>query len=96
MLEDVRLAVEGQCPVEFYGRMGGVMPLPDEILEELHRTSVTYSARKDAGSSPAGHLAGDRGVSVGHPLEDPRMGAQAPFVTVGGLEGRREREGCES
>ncbi len=36
MLEDVRLAVEGRCPVEFYGRMGGVMPLPDEILDALH------------------------------------------------------------
>ena len=30
MLEDVRLAVEGRCPVAFFGRMGGVMPLPDE------------------------------------------------------------------
>jgi 2-oxoglutarate ferredoxin oxidoreductase subunit alpha len=37
MLEDVRLAVEGRCPVEFYGRMGGVMPLPDEILDALQR-----------------------------------------------------------
>ena len=36
MLEDVRLAVEGHCPVAFYGRMGGVMPLPDEILDALH------------------------------------------------------------
>ena len=36
MLEDVRLAVEGRCPVEFYGRMGGVMLLPDELLEALH------------------------------------------------------------
>lgn len=35
MLEDVRLAVEGRCPVHFYGRMGGVIPLPDEILPEL-------------------------------------------------------------
>ncbi len=35
MLEDVRLAVEGQCPVGFYGRMGGVIPLPDEILPKL-------------------------------------------------------------
>ena len=32
MLEDVRLAVKGRVPVEFYGRMGGVVPLPDEIL----------------------------------------------------------------
>jgi 2-oxoglutarate ferredoxin oxidoreductase subunit alpha len=35
MLEDVRLAVEGRCPVAFYGRTGGVMPLPDEILDAL-------------------------------------------------------------
>ena len=27
---------EGRCPVAFYGRMGGVMPLPDEILDALH------------------------------------------------------------
>ncbi len=42
MLEDVRLAVEGRCPVEFYGRMGGVMPLPDEILEALRRVALAY------------------------------------------------------
>ena len=43
MLEDVRLAVEGRCPVEFYGRMGGVMPLPDEILEALHSVVERHS-----------------------------------------------------
>ena len=37
MLEDVRLAVEGRIPVEFYGRLGGMMPFPDEILAEIHR-----------------------------------------------------------
>jgi len=37
MLEDVRLAVKGRVPVEFYGRMGGVVPFPDEILKEIHR-----------------------------------------------------------
>jgi len=42
MIEDVRLAVSGQGPggstppVKFYGRMGGVVPLPDEVLEEIH------------------------------------------------------------
>ncbi len=36
MLEDVKMAVEGRRPVEFYGRMGGIIPLPDEILEALH------------------------------------------------------------
>jgi 2-oxoglutarate ferredoxin oxidoreductase subunit alpha len=35
MLDDVRLAVAGHVPVRFYGRMGGMMPLPDEILEAI-------------------------------------------------------------
>lgn len=35
MLEDVRLAVEGSVPVSFYGKMGGIVPFPDEILEEI-------------------------------------------------------------
>ena len=35
MLEDVKLAVGGQAPVEFYGRMGGMVPLPDEILAAI-------------------------------------------------------------
>jgi 2-oxoglutarate ferredoxin oxidoreductase subunit alpha len=37
MVEDVRLAVEGRAPVRFYGRMGGVVPYPDEVLEEIRR-----------------------------------------------------------
>lgn len=35
MIEDVRLAVEGKVPVEFHGRMGGIVPSPEEILEKL-------------------------------------------------------------
>ena len=35
MVEDVRLAVNGRVPVEFYGRMGGVVPSPDEVYEVL-------------------------------------------------------------
>jgi 2-oxoglutarate/2-oxoacid ferredoxin oxidoreductase subunit alpha len=41
MLEDVRLAVKGRVPVEFYGRLGGVVPFPDEILSEIHRMAKT-------------------------------------------------------
>jgi 2-oxoglutarate ferredoxin oxidoreductase subunit alpha len=39
MLDDVRLAAQNQCPVEFYGRMGGIVPFPDEILDEIRRIS---------------------------------------------------------
>lgn len=35
MIEDVRLAVEGKCPVNFYGRMGGMVPAPAEIIEAI-------------------------------------------------------------
>jgi 2-oxoglutarate/2-oxoacid ferredoxin oxidoreductase subunit alpha len=35
MVEDVRLAVEGKTKVAHYGRMGGIIPGPDEILENL-------------------------------------------------------------
>ncbi len=35
MVEDVRLAVEGRVPVAFYGRMGGMIPSPEEVLEQL-------------------------------------------------------------
>ncbi|HEX9027897.1 MAG TPA: 3-methyl-2-oxobutanoate dehydrogenase subunit VorB [Anaerolineales bacterium] len=37
MLEDVRLAVGGRIPVEFYGRLGGVVPFPEEVLGEIRR-----------------------------------------------------------
>ncbi len=40
MLEDVRLAVGKDYPVEFYGRTGGIVPLPDEVLEVVERTAV--------------------------------------------------------
>ena len=33
MVEDVRLAVNGRIPVGFYGRMGGSVPSPEEILD---------------------------------------------------------------
>ncbi len=35
MIEDVRLAVEGSVPVHHFGRMGGIVPNPNEVLESL-------------------------------------------------------------
>ncbi|MFC4666047.1 3-methyl-2-oxobutanoate dehydrogenase subunit VorB [Falsiporphyromonas endometrii] len=35
MVEDVRLAVNGKVPVEHYGRMGGMIFTPDEVLDAL-------------------------------------------------------------
>ena len=35
MVDDVRLVVEGAAPVEFYGRTGGVIPTPAEVLDKI-------------------------------------------------------------
>ena len=35
MVEDVRLAVNGMKPVHFYGRMGGMMPSPKEVYDQI-------------------------------------------------------------
>lgn len=35
MLEDVRLAVEGRCPVHFTNRLGGMVPTPEEVFEKV-------------------------------------------------------------
>ena len=35
MVDDVRLAVNGRIPVEFYGRNGGILPTQDEIMQQI-------------------------------------------------------------
>lgn len=37
MLEDVRLAVKNEVPITLYGKMGGVVPLPEDILAEIKK-----------------------------------------------------------
>jgi 2-oxoglutarate/2-oxoacid ferredoxin oxidoreductase subunit alpha len=44
MVEDVRLAVKGKVPVEFYGRMGGMLPTPEEIVHQLENLIQFYHA----------------------------------------------------
>ena len=38
MVEDVRLAVNGRVPVDFYGRVGGMVPSWREIMEAAEKT----------------------------------------------------------
>ena len=40
MVEDVRLAVGGKAAVEHYGRTGGVIFTPDEVLEALKNNLI--------------------------------------------------------
>ena len=37
MVEDVRLAVNGKVPVHFYGRTGGNIPYPNEIIDAVKK-----------------------------------------------------------
>ena len=40
MVEDVRLIVNGRVPVEHYGRMGGMLFSPNEILDNLKKLLI--------------------------------------------------------
>lgn len=35
MVEDIRLAVNGKVPVHFYGRTGGIIPTPREVIDKV-------------------------------------------------------------
>jgi len=43
MVEDVRLTLDGRVPVEFYGRVGGNVPLAEELLSRLLAPVVSAS-----------------------------------------------------
>ncbi|MCL1823460.1 MAG: 3-methyl-2-oxobutanoate dehydrogenase subunit VorB [Oscillospiraceae bacterium] len=40
MVDDVKLALECKIPVEFFGRTGGIVPEPDEILQKIKEMVV--------------------------------------------------------
>lgn len=35
MIEDIKLAVECKIPVQHYGRLGGIIPAPDEVVDAI-------------------------------------------------------------
>ena len=43
MVQDIRLAVEGRTPVFHYGRLGGMVPTPDEIENALTEMIDNFS-----------------------------------------------------
>jgi 2-oxoglutarate/2-oxoacid ferredoxin oxidoreductase subunit alpha len=55
MVEDVRLAVDGHRPVAFYGRAGGIIPTPGEVLAAIERLAGELAAeRRPAAAGRAG------------------------------------------
>jgi hypothetical protein len=59
MVDDVRLAVGRRCDVRFHGRLGGVIPLPDEILaraKEVMPKPVVAAAEEDTQDQEPEHV----------------------------------------
>ncbi len=46
MVDDVRLVVNGAHPVDFYGRTGGVIPTPDEVLGKIREIAADLDSAK--------------------------------------------------
>lgn len=46
MVEDVRLSLNGRVPVEFYGRLGSMVPSAGEVFEEIQRISKKFGEVK--------------------------------------------------
>jgi len=40
MVHDIRLAAAGKTKVEYFGRMGGILPAPDEVEAALHQKLI--------------------------------------------------------
>ena len=43
MIEDIRLAVNGKTKVAHYGRMGGIVPTPEEVVEALKQNIINQT-----------------------------------------------------
>jgi 2-oxoglutarate ferredoxin oxidoreductase subunit alpha len=52
MVDDVRLATACSRPVFFYGRTGGMVPTPAEVLEEIRKVSAKVTPPDTAAASP--------------------------------------------
>ena len=57
MVDDVRLAVNGRVPVEFFGHTGGIIPTPAEVLGQIEKLAegvgATPVAAATAGAADA-------------------------------------------
>jgi 2-oxoglutarate ferredoxin oxidoreductase subunit alpha len=45
MVDDVKLAVDCKKPVEFFGRTGGVIPSPKELLADIKKIACAFDTR---------------------------------------------------
>jgi 2-oxoglutarate ferredoxin oxidoreductase subunit alpha len=48
MLEDVRLVAGHSIPIRFHGSLGGTIPLPEDVLEEINQTAAELGITRAA------------------------------------------------
>jgi 2-oxoglutarate ferredoxin oxidoreductase subunit alpha len=53
MVDDVRLAINGRRPVEFFGRTGGIIPTPVEVLAEIERLAEGGAGASELPAAPS-------------------------------------------
>ena len=51
LVEDVRLVIAGRRPVRFYSRVGGMVPTPDELLQQIIQAHEADHVRQGAGEA---------------------------------------------
>jgi 2-oxoglutarate/2-oxoacid ferredoxin oxidoreductase subunit alpha len=56
MIEDVELAVRGDCPLHFYGRTGGQLMAAEHIVDAVHRVLDGAEPLGPAGSREVAHV----------------------------------------
>ena len=56
MVQDVRLAVNGRASVDFYGRTGGVLPTPEEVLQAIEKVAAGEPVVQSAEPGAVGSL----------------------------------------
>ena len=50
MIDDVRLAGEGSRAIEFFGRAGGIVPSPEQVLAEIRRVAENTTEHQGCGT----------------------------------------------
>ena len=69
MVDDVRLAINGEAPVEFYGRTGGMVPTVSEMVAQIKK-AAGYVDAEDVSAAISGFV--DRiGKAVDDALNSP-------------------------
>jgi 2-oxoglutarate ferredoxin oxidoreductase subunit alpha len=54
MVDDVRLEAKCRIPVAFFGRAGGIIPTPSEVVDELARLADSVGVAAGPAAVPEG------------------------------------------